>query len=119
MAATMGGVGSGCRGGEDSMLRALCFSGKPCVACDGGGGGGGTVGVEVEGGANPASSHDFSGRVSLGGEDGGGGSLTADAVAIFLNFLWRYFPSDSSQRCSTGSMAGTFKMGEGRSFKRA
>ena len=62
MAATMGGVGSGCRGGEDNMLRALCFSGKPCVACDwgGGGGGGGTEGVELEGGAAPAS-HDFSG----------------------------------------------------------
>ena len=99
------------------MLRALCFSGKPCVACDGGGGcGGGTVGVDVEGGAAPAS-HEFSGRASLGGGDGGGGgSLGADAVAIFLNFLWRYFPSDSSHRCSTGSMAGIFKLGDKRSF---
>ena len=101
------------------MLRALCLSGKPCAcddcdACDACGGW--TVGVKVTGvGATPAS-HDFTGEASLCG-GGGGGSLTADAEAIFLNFLWRYFPSDSSQRCSTGSMAGTFEKGEKRSSK--
>ena len=98
------------------MLRALCFSGKPwcacgacgdCDACGGGGGGGGgwTCGVKVVGGGATG------GDAPLGGGSGGGGSLTADAEAIFLNFLWRYFPSDSSQRCSTGSMAGTFNKG--------
>ena len=101
------------------MLRALCLSGKPCAcdACDACGGWTGGVKVAGGGGGTPAS-HDFTftGEASLGG-GGGGGSLTADAEAIFLNFLWRYFPSDSSQRCSTGSMAGTLGKGEKRSSK--
>ena len=92
------------------MLRALCFSGKPCAACDGG-----TVAVEAAGGATGEASAAGS-RAGGGGGGGGGGSLTDEAEAIFLNFLWRYFPSDSSQRCSTGSMAGTFKNGGRKSM---
>ena len=60
------------------------------------------------GGVTVAASPCATGDASRGGGGGTGGSATLEADAIFLNFLCRYFPSDSSQRRSTGSMAGTF-----------
>ena len=44
---------------------------------------------------------------------GGIGSTNCTADAIFLNFLCKYVPSDSSHLCSTGSTAGVVLTGEG------
>ena len=44
---------------------------------------------------------------------GGVGSTNCTADAIFLNFLCKYVPSDSSHLCSTGSTAGVVLTGEG------
>ena len=51
--------------------------------------------------------------VEIAGGAGGEGSTCCTAEAIFLNFLCRYVPSDSSHLCSTGSTAGVVLTGDG------
>ena len=84
------------RGGDESRLSALCFSGNLCTG--GGSGRLATSGTEGAGGAAAAAGAEF--------------PSAAAAVAIFLNFLCRYFPSVSSHRCSTGSTLGVCMAGD-------
>ena len=67
----------------------------------------GTVGIDVEGAGilsvdSLVLSEDFEGFASV----------NCTALAIFLNFLCRYVPSDSSHLCSTGSTAGVVLTGD-------
>lgn len=85
------------RGGDDRRLSALCFSGNLCTG----------------GGSNRLTTSDTCGAAGAGrGAVTGFSSAAAAAVAIFLNFLCRYFPSVSSHRCSTGSTLGVCIAGD-------
>ena len=123
---------AGCALGAN-ILKALCFKGN-CELIDGAGVGGsievlflvgrscfskitvgiGTVGIDVETideemvveGTLPDESLVLSDDVE------GFASTDCTALAIFLNFLCRYVPSDSSHLCSTGSTAGVVLTGD-------
>ena len=43
-------------------------------------------------------------------------SVDCTGLAIFMNFLCTYVPSDSSHLCSTGSTAGVVLTGDKASF---
>ena len=123
---------AGCALGTN-ILKALCFKGN-CELKDGAGFGGsikvlflvgrscfskitvgiGTVGIDVE---EIDEEIVVEGTLSdeslvLSEVDEGLASTDCTALAIFLNFLCKYVPSDSSHLCSTGSTAGVVLTGD-------
>ena len=128
----VGGACTGCALGAN-ILKALCFKGN-CELKEGIGVGGsiellllvcrscfskitvgiGTVGIDIEATEGEIVVVGILSFISLeiSGDVEGFASVDCTALAIFLNFLCKYVPSDSSHLCSSGSTAGVVLTGE-------